>query len=95
MEGKSRIIEYYEDEEGQYPAFEWLESLKDKRTRVVIKGRIRRLEEGNFGYTRGLGDGVTELKIDYGPGYRVYVGLMEISSLLFWWLEIRALKPKI
>ncbi len=72
-----QTIIYYESEEGVYPAFEWLESLKDKKTRIIIKGRIRRLEEGNFGYTRSLGGGVTELKIDYGPGYRVYLGLAD------------------
>lgn len=74
MEPVERTIIYYESENGDYPAFEWLEALKDKKTRIVIKARIRRLEEGNFGHTRHLGDGVTELKIDYGPGYRVYLG---------------------
>jgi len=75
MQVVRRQIEYYEDNKGGYPAHEWLESLRDKSTRVIIKGRIRRLEEGNFGYIRHLGDGVIELKIDYGPGYRVYLGL--------------------
>lgn len=74
MESRPREIIYYEDRKGTYPAFEWLEKLKDKKTRVIIKGRIRRLEDGNLGLTRSIGQGLIELKIDYGPGYRVYLG---------------------
>ena len=74
MESRPREIIYYEDISGEMPAYEWLEKLKDKTTRVIIKGRIRRLEVGNFGHTRSIGEGLIELKIDYGPGYRVYLG---------------------
>ena len=74
VEPIGQTIIYYESESGDCPAFQWLESMKDKKTRIIIKARIRRLEEGIFGHTRNLGDGVTELKIDYGPGYRVYLG---------------------
>jgi putative addiction module killer protein len=69
-----RAIFYYIDRNGFSPAYDWLETLKDKTTRIIIKGRIRRVEEGNFGHTRNLGAGVIELKIDCGPGYRVYLG---------------------
>jgi putative addiction module killer protein len=74
MEPKPREIIYFEDSNGNQPAYDWVEKLKDKKTRVIIKGRIRRLEEGNLGYTRSVGQGLIELKIDYGPGYRVYLG---------------------
>lgn len=51
---------------------EWLGGQKDKATRVRIAERIRRLSSGLFGQTRALGGGLEELKLDFGPGYRVY-----------------------
>jgi putative addiction module killer protein len=51
---------------------EWFEALKDKRAKARIDVRIRRVSLGNFGDVRPVGKGVSELRIDYGPGYRVY-----------------------
>jgi putative addiction module killer protein len=51
---------------------DWLNHLRDRRGRARILARIQRLEEGNPGQTRGVGSGVFEMKIDVGPGYRVY-----------------------
>ena len=51
---------------------EWFDSLSDSRAKARIDVRIRRLSLGNPGETRPVGEGVMELKIDYGPGYRVY-----------------------
>ena len=50
----------------------WLDSLRDVRTRVRVLVRIERLAAGNPGDVRPVGEGVSELRIDYGPGYRVY-----------------------
>ncbi len=50
----------------------WLDKLHDESARRRIVVRIRRLAEGNFGDVRLVGSGVAELRIDYGPGYRVY-----------------------
>ena len=50
----------------------WFGGLTDGRARARIDVRIRRLSLGNPGSTRSVGNGVMELKIDYGPGYRVY-----------------------
>ena len=50
----------------------WFESLKDRTARVRVDIRIRRLSLGNAGTVEPVGEGVSELKIDYGPGYRVY-----------------------
>lgn len=50
----------------------WLDGLRDRRGRAKILMRLERLQQGNAGVTRGVGDGVFELKIDTGPGYRVY-----------------------
>ncbi|WP_024890783.1 type II toxin-antitoxin system RelE/ParE family toxin [Luteimonas huabeiensis] len=50
----------------------WFDGLRDRAARMRIAARIRRLSEGNPGQHRNLTTGVTEMKIDYGPGYRVY-----------------------
>ena len=50
----------------------WLNGLRDRQGRAKILARIDRLEEGNPGNTRSVGAGVVEMKIDFGPGYRVY-----------------------
>jgi putative addiction module killer protein len=50
----------------------WLDSLRDVRGRARIQARIERLATGNPGDVKPVGEGVSELRIDYGPGYRVY-----------------------
>ena len=50
----------------------WLESLRDARARTRVQARILRLRQGNPGDVQPVGEGVSELRIDYGPGYRVY-----------------------
>lgn len=50
----------------------WLDSLRDVRARARIQVRIERLAAGNPGDVQPVGEGVSELRIDYGPGYRVY-----------------------
>lgn len=56
------------------PFTAWLTALGDTRGRQKILARIDRLRLGNFGDHRSVGEGVTELKIHFGPGYRVYLG---------------------
>jgi putative addiction module killer protein len=50
----------------------WFSSLRDRQAQARINARIRRLSLGNPGDVRPVGSGVSELRIDYGPGYRVY-----------------------
>jgi putative addiction module killer protein len=50
----------------------WLDSLRDVRARARVQVRIERLAAGNPGDVQPVGEGVSELRIDYGPGYRVY-----------------------
>jgi putative addiction module killer protein len=51
---------------------DWIESLNDREARIRIDRRIARMALGNFGDVKAVGGGVSELRIDYGPGYRVY-----------------------
>ena len=50
----------------------WLGSLADRRAAARIVDRIKRASNGNFGDAKSVGSGVSEMRIDYGPGYRVY-----------------------
>lgn len=61
---------------------EWLDALKDRAGRARILVRVERLIHGNPGQHRDLTDGVSELKIDFGPGYRVYYAQRGTSLLL-------------
>lgn len=50
----------------------WIDGLRDLRARARVQVRIERLAAGNPGDVKTVGEGVSELRIDYGPGYRVY-----------------------
>ncbi|NMM13199.1 MAG: type II toxin-antitoxin system RelE/ParE family toxin [Rhodoferax sp.] len=66
-------LRYYQDRQGQSPLTQWLDELRDVRVRAQIRARLTRVGAGNFGDCKPLRDGVQELKIDIGPGYRIYV----------------------
>ena len=68
------VIRRYRTEDGREVITEWLDSLRDVRAKARIAARIDRLKAGNFGDCESLRDGVSELRVHYGPGYRVYFG---------------------
>ena len=67
-------LEVYQTEEDRSPFSDWVRGLKDRPARARIRTRLARLRLGNFGDTNSLGGGLHELRINYGPGYRVYSG---------------------
>ena len=66
-------IRIYSDSTGHAPFTRWIETLADQRGRAAIKARLLRVQAGNMGDCKPLRDGVQELRIDHGPGYRVYL----------------------
>ena len=74
MNTAPKEIKEYLTEEGGSPFRKWLKSLKDANARAKIRVRLNRLRLGNLGDCKSVGSGVSELRIDYGLGYRVYFG---------------------
>ena len=66
-------IRQYVDRQGRTPFLKWLDALNDEAQARVAKS-LERLEHGNFTSVKGVGVGVQELRIDFGPGYRIYFG---------------------
>src|SRR2546428_10904789 len=73
-EATARELELYATEEGHVPFTEWLDSLRDIRGRETIRASLNRIRLGNFGDSSSVGEGVEELRIDFGPGHRGYFG---------------------
>ena len=59
---------------GQVPFEDWLDDLNDKRAVARVLARLARVRHGGLGDCKSVGEGVSELRVDYGPGYRVYLG---------------------
>ena len=69
-----QVVRIYARSDGVEPFTKWLRRLRDGPSRSRIRQRIARLRLGNFGDARSVGDGVHEIRIHFGPGYRVYFG---------------------
>jgi putative addiction module killer protein len=75
-------VEYYLTESGRCPFTEWLNGLRDKTTTNRIRARITRVSLGGFGVIEVVGQGVSELKLDFGAGYRLYFAMSEKTVVL-------------
>ena len=85
MEANPKEIRIYITSEGKAPFLEWRDSLKDVRAKAKIRAKLDRVEDGNLGDYKFVGEGVYELRIDYGPGYRIYFGEEnDVIILLLW-----------
>ena len=82
MNTQPREIQEFINAEGRAPYQEWVNSLKDVKTRARIRQRVDRLELGNMGDCESVGDGVYELRLDFGPGYRIYFGQIGTTIVL-------------
>jgi len=65
-------LRLYQTPAGERPFWNWLHALTDRQARARIDARLARVASGNFGDVEPVGEGVMELRIDWGPGYRVY-----------------------
>ena len=74
LEASQKEIREYLTAEGRSPFANWLNVLRDTKARAKIRVRLDRLRLGNMGDCKSVGGGVHELRIDFGPGYRVYFG---------------------
>lgn len=75
-------LDYYQQENGATPFRDWLHDLRDRHGVERIRARLARVRAGNFGRVRVLGDGISELKIDHGPGYRLYYAMSGATVVL-------------
>jgi putative addiction module killer protein len=74
VEAAPKEIRLYETEYGRVPFAEWMDSIEGQPVYGAVMARLDRLEQGNFGNHHSVGEGVSELVLDIGPGYRVYFG---------------------
>jgi len=75
-------IQRYTTSDNRVPFEEWFNVLRDGKAKARIKLRLDRVQLGNLGDYRFVGEGVFELKIDYGPGYRIYFGQVGTTIIL-------------
>lgn len=69
------LIYHYVTKDDKDVYLSWLNQIRDKVTRIAIDRRVNRIELGNFGDHKACREGVSELRIDIGPGYRVYYAI--------------------
>ena len=82
MEAQPKEIRRYITPDGRIPFLEWYYSLRDSKAKFKIDARLERVELGNLGDYRSVGEAVFELRINYGPGYRVYFGQIGSTIVL-------------
>lgn len=78
----SKELHFYSLPSGEKPFLEWLRTIDDAKTYSRIQARLGRLRLGHYGDYKILGNGVYELKLDFGPGYRVYFGKLKQQVIL-------------
>jgi putative addiction module killer protein len=91
---KDYSLRYYVAANGKRPFAEWLFSLSDRNAAARVQIRLERLRLGNFGDVRSLGKGLSELRIDVGPGYRVYFAIEGKSVVLLLFAGDKATQQK-
>ncbi len=82
MEAQPRQIQRYITSDSKVPFAEWFDSLRDTNAKAKIISRLNRVTAGNLGDYRSVGEGVCELRIKHGPGYRIYFGFRGLTIVL-------------
>jgi putative addiction module killer protein len=82
METQPKEIRRYVTTNGKIPFDEWYNALRDRKTQYKIDARLERVALGNLGDYRSVGEGVLELRIHYGSGYRIYFGQSDNRLIL-------------
>jgi putative addiction module killer protein len=75
-------IKVYKTTRGKAPFRDWLDALKDKIIRARIDRRLERLADGNYGDSKSVGEGVFEMRLQFGAGYRIYFGEINCHVVL-------------
>lgn len=96
MKEMTNLINEYITPDNKGPYSSWLDILKDKVGKARIISQVDRMELGIFGDSEPVGEGVSELRIHYGPGYRVYYAKEGKNIyLLFYAVEISRVRKEI
>lgn len=74
QEAVPRTVETYVTRNGKDIFQGWLDGLADRRARALVDTTVAKLRTGNLGHHKSVGEGVREIVLDYGPGYRIYFG---------------------
>jgi putative addiction module killer protein len=82
VQARPRNVEVYESASGVVPFDDWMRSLKDQLGRAAIDAKVALLRRGSLGNYRDVGDGLIELKVNVGPGYRIYIADDGRNSLI-------------
>jgi putative addiction module killer protein len=82
MTSYPREIKNYITPEGKIPFSDWSKSLRDINAKAKIRAALKRVALGNLGDYKSVGEGVCELRINYGPGYRIYFGQIGSTIIL-------------
>ncbi|RKU21845.1 addiction module killer protein [Candidatus Poribacteria bacterium] len=77
-----RELKFYRTPNGRMPFIEWYNTIQDRSVRSRIQKRLDRLEDGNFGDSKSVGEGVFELRSHFGAGYRIYFAEVENTIVL-------------
>lgn len=76
VDASPKEIRLYETPVGRVPFSEWMDSLEGQEIYEIVMLRLDKVERGSLGATKSVGEGVSEMIIDYGEGYRLYYGLI-------------------
>ena len=82
MDITPKSVLVYRTRDGRLPFDEWLRALRDANAVARVLARVGRVRRGNLGDCKPVGEGVSELRVDYGPGYRVYFGQREQTLVI-------------